>query len=524
MPFAMELSAAFCGSLLCAASQNPVLNSRAALSDADGTGVAPLDHCITCGSVRALRPVSPAAARWAFFKRNLPSIISICSVILNVIIISRLIPDMQSSISEMQGQAQSVQTQVNSINSLLFAVNNEIRDAESKIDVFNGKVAAVTQTLNTTQADIATFSQTTLEQLNDLQTTAALTIDGFKNSSVAIQRQLNASQEVADATLGRLNQASASLDMKAAAYTAAANDSLQQLLLTNHTVITRVEAVRDDFTTRIAPEAAAAIDAAVVNFTGVTAPLAQAAIDSSVADFSAQIFPAANATLQRTVSDFQRVVAPAATASLQSLVTDFTTRLAPNASSALHSIVSDFSLRVAPNATTAVQNAVNDFTQRTVPAVVAGLQSLNMSAAIDAQAKQVVALSLSLNQSLSAPVMHYVENPDSGLGSAFGSFASKNGVLQLPRFWRDLQSGVVHLEGVLAERTSGCAGQYPCTMFTLPEGAQWRPTQVRQFPCLVSVTAGTYGEVHVKPTGEVILVKGNTGAVVIDGISFEGGQ
>ena len=213
----------------------------------EGVAVAmPTDKCVTCGLV-ATPPKSKWRVRWEFCKRNIPAIISICSVILNVVIISRLIPDMQSSINVMQGQAQSVQSQVNTITSLIVGVNDKINDANNKIDTFNGLVCSVTQTLNATESNIAAFGAQAQSDIAVLRKTSASLLLSFENRTTILQQQLNASQVLADATLARAQSVVTILDLKAAT-------SMQQLLATNTSAILRIEAVRDDFTSRIVPQ------------------------------------------------------------------------------------------------------------------------------------------------------------------------------------------------------------------------------------------------------------------------------
>lgn len=108
----------------------------------------PMEKCV-CGFAAQTAAATEESSVWksrrAWLKNNLPSVISLLSVILNVVILSALIPSMKSDIAYVQGQSDSVQHQVDSWF-------EKINSANGAITEFNGNLASINGSVSQAQA------------------------------------------------------------------------------------------------------------------------------------------------------------------------------------------------------------------------------------------------------------------------------------------------------------------------------------------------------------------------------------
>ncbi len=206
-----------------------------------------------------------------FVKRNMPAVISACGVLLNVLILSLIIPQMKNDIATMQGQSASIQSQVNAMQQSLLGINDKINGAGTAIAAFYSRLDDATQTLNTTETNIRAFSDSTQQELQQMSNTSATILAGFYTSGTLYQQQLNTSlilaqqqatviqQEVAVAqanvvvALGVLQNQTTSSSQKLGdlffSYSASMNASLEEMREINSSVV----GVRDDFVERVMP-------------------------------------------------------------------------------------------------------------------------------------------------------------------------------------------------------------------------------------------------------------------------------
>lgn len=78
---------------------------------------------------------------------------------------------------------------------------------------------------------------------------------------------------------------------------------------------------------------------------------------------------------------------------------------------------------------------------------------------------------------------------------------------RFPRYTKDA-SGIVHLSGLIVNNSGGTVGTN-VTMFTLPSG--FRPGHTLMFSVPKAISGGEgFGNIFVKPTGEVALFGGST--------------
>lgn len=286
-----------------------VLKPSAALSDGDGTSTA-----VTV----ATEPVKPVATLWtaraAFLKRNVPSIISLLSVVLNVVIISALIPNLRNDVTFMQGQAASIQSQVNSFSQTLVDLSGKIVGADAVINSFYGRLDSISSTFNATESSIRAFRSETEADLQIMKTTATEVLASFDTTATKFDRQLNATLMVAElqaaALQSQMNQAEADVtsllqtlqvqsaqslaDIESASDTAlsTATVSLQQLRAANVSALAQLQSLRDDFVDRVVPEVTA--DLQSLNQSIAIAQLTDSLenISGTTKDLSLQLAPA----------------------------------------------------------------------------------------------------------------------------------------------------------------------------------------------------------------------------------------
>jgi hypothetical protein len=122
-------------------------------------------------------------ARVDFLKRNIPSVISLFSVVLNVIILSALIPSLRHDVTFVQGQASSIQSTVNTLQQSLLTINDKINGADTAVTTFNRQLADITQSVNATKIEIAGIQQ---NAIGDIQALAATTLGQLNSSLVSV--------------------------------------------------------------------------------------------------------------------------------------------------------------------------------------------------------------------------------------------------------------------------------------------------------------------------------------------------
>jgi hypothetical protein len=221
--------------------------------------------------------------------------ISIVAIVLQVLILSILIPQMKNDITMMQGQTLSTQSQVNSMQGLLLGLQSQIDGAGSSIAGFYADLDGITRTFNATQASILQFSSSTKADLVQMQATSMVTLQTFQSSSSNFSAQMASAQQKADAITGQLTSAQATVDRAlasllsnstaaqaaivstAAQYTSAAQTSLQQLLTMNATAVSDLLSTRNEFVQVTVPAVTASLQS--LNQSAAIADL-QAAADA----------------------------------------------------------------------------------------------------------------------------------------------------------------------------------------------------------------------------------------------------
>lgn len=83
---------------------------------------------------------------------------SLLSVLLNVIILSLLIPSLRSDVSYMQGAVNNMQTQMSSYTGLLLQLQAEMASADSAVTAFTSQLGAIQSLFNATEASIDRFA------------------------------------------------------------------------------------------------------------------------------------------------------------------------------------------------------------------------------------------------------------------------------------------------------------------------------------------------------------------------------
>lgn len=97
-------------------------------------------------------------------RRHMASIISICSMLLNVILIVALIPGLRSDINIMKGQTETIQTVLAGLTGVLVNVSDTVYGVNTEITQFNAD-------LNRTKQDISTLEQDVADRLAQLNVT-----------------------------------------------------------------------------------------------------------------------------------------------------------------------------------------------------------------------------------------------------------------------------------------------------------------------------------------------------------------
>ena len=144
----------------------------------------------TCGFVPPFPAESVWQSRRTWLKNNIPSLTSLLSVILNIIILSALIPSLRQDVTYMQGQAASLQATVGNINTIVSGLGGRIDSANTQITAFDNNAKVITALFNETQTNIAAFKEQTQTDFLSLRATAAVSLSEFRNGSALIERQL----------------------------------------------------------------------------------------------------------------------------------------------------------------------------------------------------------------------------------------------------------------------------------------------------------------------------------------------
>jgi predicted nucleic acid-binding Zn-ribbon protein len=193
-------------------------------------------------------------------------------MILNVVILTLIIPPLQHKIAFMEGQATSIQSQVNNVQAILVGLSKEITQADAAIGAFNAQMAGIQHKFNVTETQIDATLVYAQGVLLDITNTSAETAAQFDRSSAAFSQQLNTSLGVAERLVATIQGQVSS---------AQANVSSTLALLANQTAASRLQlagqylsylasfnasaaavaAVRDDFVLRVVPDTEARLSA-----------------------------------------------------------------------------------------------------------------------------------------------------------------------------------------------------------------------------------------------------------------------
>ncbi len=142
-------------------------------------------------------PGSGWTARWAFLKEHTPSIISLLSVVLNIVVLSVLLPNLRSDVRFMQGQTSELNLMVTnmqqSVSTVLAQVNLQVDAVTMRMNAFNAELDGSEARFNATELRITT----TLDHANGILdlltngTIAAVTL--FAQAQTHFEQQSNAS-------------------------------------------------------------------------------------------------------------------------------------------------------------------------------------------------------------------------------------------------------------------------------------------------------------------------------------------
>lgn len=235
--------------------------------------------------------------RIAFLKRNIPSIISLLSVLLNVIIISALIPNLRNDVTYMQGQAASIQSTVNSLQQTMVSLQKQISDTGSAINTFNGQIASIQASFNATETAITAFELGASENIAQMQQQSSSILASFQDRSHSIGAQLNLTLSNANtlaATLqSNITDAEGKVSAAIQSVTAATDASLATLSAqasdynsTSMQALTQMTAVRDIFVQQTVPQVTANLQS--LNQSAAIAKL-QTLFTNSIASLATQI-------------------------------------------------------------------------------------------------------------------------------------------------------------------------------------------------------------------------------------------
>jgi len=163
------------------------------------------EHYSCCGSRLTLPGGTKGewASRYKWLKRHTSSFLSIASILLNIIIVSRLLPDLRSDVTFMQGQtselSQSVQGLQSQVSSVLAGVTGQIHDVEQRIDTFNAHMDATEAKFNATEEHITHTLAAADSTLELLQNSSTAAVAAFTDAQLVLAQQFNASIEVMSA-------------------------------------------------------------------------------------------------------------------------------------------------------------------------------------------------------------------------------------------------------------------------------------------------------------------------------------
>lgn len=247
-------------------------------------------------SSRPTAKVSRMRSLWLTVKRNTPAVVSLISVILNVVILSLLIPSIRSDVTYMQGQTASMQQQLNNANQQIIAVNQLLNTATSTVAQFDAQVGSITAQFNNAQTLIANWSTDSANDLLHMESTANALLSNFMLTSIQLEQELKS-------TLNQSRADAAQLEFEA--NITASIDALNLPYLKSE-----LQSISDDFTQHVIP-----------SFERTMAAMNQTALDEAMRNATAV---AATATQQ---AQKDSTLIAAALASMQSYTTVITAAL-----------------------------------------------------------------------------------------------------------------------------------------------------------------------------------------------------
>ncbi len=87
------------------------------------------------------------SARFKLVRKNVPSLFSLVSLLLNILILSLLLPNLHNKVTFMEGQTASLQS---SVDSLMDRVSREINEVDVRVKTFNGLMDEAERKFNVT--------------------------------------------------------------------------------------------------------------------------------------------------------------------------------------------------------------------------------------------------------------------------------------------------------------------------------------------------------------------------------------
>ena len=127
-------------------------------------------------------------------------------MLLNVIILSALIPSLRNDVTYMQGQTAQISAQVNTMQQSLLGINDKINGADTAINTFNANLASVNSQFNATEAYISAFQTSTKADLQAMKDQSVSILASFQQASTAYEQQLNVTLTSAQAQASTIEQ------------------------------------------------------------------------------------------------------------------------------------------------------------------------------------------------------------------------------------------------------------------------------------------------------------------------------
>lgn len=217
----------------------------------DGVGVSLPPACV-CGFVAPAVSEDAWTRRRAWLKNNIPSVISLLSVVLNIVILSALIPQMKQDISYVQGQSNAIQSQINTVQLLLSALNEQTRDAQAAVAVFNSEAVTIQQQFNATRTDLASFTADAQQQIDAMQNATQTLSSDFERDMSRAQRTINESRSIFDSLVLEFDAVQAGVAVCVQQLRNATDTAVAEVRAYNATVRSEMDAVVDSYSERMA--------------------------------------------------------------------------------------------------------------------------------------------------------------------------------------------------------------------------------------------------------------------------------